>query len=67
MKPGLYRHFKGNLYWVLTTVTHSESRELLVVYVPCYVSTEGPVARPLSMFLDEVAPGVPRFEYIGDQ
>ena len=32
VQPGLYRHYKGNLYEVLGIVTHSETEELLVLY-----------------------------------
>ncbi|MEF9895002.1 MAG: DUF1653 domain-containing protein, partial [Clostridia bacterium] len=30
--PGLYRHFKGNLYRVLLCAQHSETGEMMVVY-----------------------------------
>jgi hypothetical protein len=62
--PGVYRHFKGGLYRVLHTATHSETEEPMVVYV----SMENPDrvwVRPLAMWSEEVeAPGgerVPRF------
>ena len=32
LKPGLYRHFKGNLYRLLYVAKHSETLELMVVY-----------------------------------
>lgn len=33
IKPGLYRHYKGNLYRVLSLARHSETCEELVVYI----------------------------------
>ena len=32
IRPGRYRHYKGNLYEVLGVARHSETEELLVVY-----------------------------------
>ena len=32
LKPGRYRHFKGNEYQVIGLATHSESGETVVVY-----------------------------------
>lgn len=52
-EPGLYRHFKGNLYELIGVATHSESGERLVVYRPCYGERVLWV-RPLAMFTGEV-------------
>ena len=30
--PGLYRHYKGNLYEVVDTVRHSETLEPMTLY-----------------------------------
>ena len=53
LKPGIYRHFKGNLYELLCTATHSETQETMVVYRALY--GEGGVwVRPAAMWLEHV-------------
>ena len=64
IKPGRYRHFKGNDYEVIGVATHSESGEKLVVYRDLWKNRELWV-RPLEMFV-EMVDGKPRFGYIGD-
>ncbi|WP_047396579.1 DUF1653 domain-containing protein [Chitinibacter sp. ZOR0017] len=51
--PGLYRHYKGNLYRALDIARHSETDEWLVIYQPQY-GERGWWARPLAMFLEDV-------------
>ena len=49
IRPGRYRHFKGNEYEVLYTARHSETLEEYVVYRALY--GEGGVwVRPSSMW-----------------
>lgn len=53
IKPGLYRHYKGQDYQVYEVATHSETGESLVVYRPLY----GEMAlwvRPLAMFTEMI-------------
>ncbi|MDZ5725432.1 DUF1653 domain-containing protein [Acetobacterium carbinolicum] len=68
IKPGRYRHYKGNEYEVIGVGTHSETLETLVIYRPLY-GEGGLWVRPVTMW-DEIIEkdGVimKRFEYIGE-
>lgn len=49
----IYRHFKGNMYQVVTIARHSETREKMVVYQQLYAPYEVYV-RPLEMFMSRI-------------
>ena len=53
LKPGLYRHFKGNLYRLLYVAKHSETLEEMVVYQALY-GEQGIWVRPASMWNEQV-------------
>ncbi|MBQ9979612.1 MAG: DUF1653 domain-containing protein [Oscillospiraceae bacterium] len=53
IKPGLYRHFKGNMYRLLHIARHSETLEPMVVYQALY--GEGGIwVRPAEMWTETV-------------
>ncbi len=63
IRPGRYRHFKGNTYDVIGIAAHSETLEEYVVYkdeLRMWI-------RPVSMFFEEVTINgkkIPRFTFI---
>jgi hypothetical protein len=63
-RPGLYRHFKGGEYELLSVARHSETEELLAVYRS--VEDRDMIwVRPLQMFTELVEHAdakLPRFE-----
>ena len=68
IKPGRYKHFKGNEYLVLQIAKHSETMEPMVVYQALYGDC-GVWVRPASMWNESVAYNgntVKRFERCSD-
>ena len=53
IKPGRYRHFKGNEYGVIGPARHSETLEELVVYRALY-DNGGLWVRPAAMWSEIV-------------
>ena len=69
VEPGVYRHFKGNLYEVIGVARKVDSSEAFVIYRPLYGESEL-VARPLDEFTSIVQHGLgdePRFRQVEPQ
>ena len=67
LKPGRYRHFKGNEYELLGVARHSETLEPMVVYRALY-GEGGLWVRPAAMWnelVDRDGYRGPRFSYLG--
>ena len=54
---GIYQHYKGGKYEVLTMATHSETGEALVLYKSLLFGSI--YARPLSMWFDVIEKSEP--------
>ena len=66
IKPGIYRHFKGNLYQVLGLASPAETMEPMVVYRALY-GEHGLWVRPAAMWNEIVEKENytgPRFQYV---
>ncbi len=64
VKPGVYRHFKGNIYHILGIAENTETKELTVIYIPQYGEYKGKLSnRSLPMFLESV--DRPELDYKG--
>jgi len=67
IKPGRYRHFKGNEYEVIGIAKDSETMVEVVVYRALY-GERGLWVRSAQMFAEVIerdGKRMPRFEYIG--
>lgn len=63
LKPGIYRHYKGQQYLVIGEASHSETLEPMVVYRALY-GEFGLWVRPKTMFCEYLiieGREVPRF------
>lgn len=76
---GVYEHYKSTpndkrYYQVLGFAIHTETEEILAVYIPLYVIPEHKglrlQVRPLNMFMEDVVykgKKLPRFKYLGPE
>lgn len=76
---GIYEHYKSTpetrrYYQILGFARHTETNEIVVVYVPLYVIPEHPglrlQVRPLDMFVEQVVidgQTKPRFRFVGNE
>lgn len=63
---GIYRHYKGNEYKVISVAKHSETLEEMVVYRALY-GEMGLWVRPKTMFLESInkdGKEIERFSFI---
>ena len=66
---GFYRHFKGNVYEVIATALHSETKEQMVVYKST-TGDQGIWVRPMSMWNEVVVHNgktLPRFAQVNEK
>ena len=72
VRPGRYRHFKGDEVEVLGMALHSETREEFVIYRHVTSQRAGEPylwVRPIEMFYEEVeinGKRLPRFAFVSD-
>ncbi|MBQ6991821.1 MAG: DUF1653 domain-containing protein [Clostridia bacterium] len=71
----VYRHFKGNYYYIEDIALDSENKERMVIYKPIYDRQDSKIwVRPEKMFLEEIDVNRPdnitgqkyRFELVKD-
>ena len=68
LKPGIYKHFKGNNYRLIVIAHHSETMEPMVIYQALY-GEKGLWVRPATMWTEYIERdnyGGPRFQYISE-
>lgn len=72
LRPGIYRHFKGDDFKVICAARHSEARDQEFVVYQSLKYPDRIWVRPLKMFLEDVdRPEYnykgPRFSYLGPE
>ncbi len=66
VKLGVYQHYKGNYYQVVSFARHSETLEELIVYQELY-GNYGMWVRPQDMFLENIfieGKEIARFKFV---
>ena len=69
IKLGIYRHFKGNIYELVSIARHSENPDIKMAVYRSVGNPEEYWVRPLTMWNESVEHDgkiVKRFEYIGE-
>lgn len=70
IKKGVYKHYKGDHYRVLSVAKHSETLEDMVVYECMYANPTSEIwVRPASMWSEKVdfeGKSIDRFTFISD-
>lgn len=59
---GIYRHYKGDFYFVEDIIYHSETAEKMVAYRALYGENKL-WCRPYDMFLEEVNKNVQKYRF----
>lgn len=68
IKLGIYKHYKGNYYKVISNATHSETLEPMVVYQALY-GEMGIWVRPSKMWNEDIlidGKTIKRFTFVSD-
>ena len=73
-KPGVYKHFKGGMYYALMLAKDSETEEDMVVYIPLYYKEDSNTkawVRSLDDFMStkklDDGKVVNRFEFVSER
>jgi len=65
IRAGIYKHYKGDLYKVISIAKHTETNEDMVIYKS--IDSKELWVRPLEMFNEKIkidGKTIPRFKYI---